>query len=66
MAKFVIYSDTAGEFRWHLKANNGEIIADSAEGFTRRETVKESVRLVKTLAPRAEVEDKTLVSLHGW
>jgi uncharacterized protein YegP (UPF0339 family) len=31
--KFTLYADAAGEFRWNLKAANGEIIADSNEGY---------------------------------
>ena len=27
------YEDKAGEWRWRLIANNGRIIADSAEGY---------------------------------
>ena len=27
------YKDTKGEWRWRLKASNGRIIADSAEGY---------------------------------
>lgn len=32
----IIYKDHAGEWRWHLKARNGRIIAESGEGYTRR------------------------------
>lgn len=28
-----IYQDAAGEWRWRRKAANGEIIADSSEGY---------------------------------
>ena len=31
--KIQIYSDTRDEWRWRLVASNGEIIADSAEGY---------------------------------
>ena len=33
--KTVIYRDKAGEYRWRRVAPNGEIIADSGEGYTR-------------------------------
>ncbi len=32
MAKFQIFKDRSGEYRWRLRADNNEIIADSAEG----------------------------------
>ena len=31
--KFQVYKDNAGKFRFHLYARNGEIIADSSEGY---------------------------------
>ena len=36
--RFVVYKDTKGEWRWHLKATNGRILADSGEGYKRRQT----------------------------
>lgn len=33
--KTIVYQDKAGEWRWKRVAPNGEIIADSAEGYTR-------------------------------
>jgi uncharacterized protein YegP (UPF0339 family) len=30
---FYIYEDSAGEYRWRLRAANNEIVADSAEGY---------------------------------
>lgn len=35
--KFVLYEDKRHEWRWRLVAANGRIIADSAEGYTRKE-----------------------------
>ncbi len=35
-AKFEVYEDSAGEWRWRGIAGNGEIIADSSEGYTRK------------------------------
>lgn len=31
-----IYKDDAGEYRWRRVAMNGEVVADSAEGYTRK------------------------------
>lgn len=28
------YKDSNGEWRWQVKARNGKIVADSAEGYT--------------------------------
>ena len=57
MAKFEIYQDGQGEYRWRLKANNHETIADSAEGYTGKDSCEHGVKLVKELAADAEVED---------
>lgn len=34
--KFEAYQDAAGEWRWRLKAKNGRVVADSAEGYKTR------------------------------
>jgi uncharacterized protein YegP (UPF0339 family) len=31
--KVHVYQDEVGEYRWQLRADNGEIVADSAEGY---------------------------------
>lgn len=32
-----IYQDDAGEWRWRLKSSNGRIVADSGEGYTKKQ-----------------------------
>jgi len=59
MAKFEIYKDKAGEYRWNLRADNYEIIADSSEGYINKSDCEHGIALVKKLAPAAEIEDKT-------
>ena len=53
--KFEIFKDKAGEFRFHLKATNGEIILDS-EGYTSKEGCKNGIESVIKNAPEADVE----------
>ena len=36
MDEIVVYRDEAGEWRWRKVADNGEIVADSAEAYTRK------------------------------
>ena len=52
--KFEVYEDKAGEFRFRLKATNGQIIAVS-EGYTAHANCLNGVESVKTNAPDAEV-----------
>lgn len=37
--KFTIWQDKAGAWRWTLRARNGLIIADSAQGYAARRSV---------------------------
>ena len=53
--KFQIYTDKAGEFRFRLKATNGEIIAVS-EGYKALTSCKNGIESVKKNAPEAEVK----------
>ncbi len=57
MAKFQVYRDKAGEWRWRLRANNNEPIADSSEGYKAKADCRAGVELVKKLAPTAAVEE---------
>ena len=59
MAKFQIFKDGAGEYRWHLRANNNEIIADSSEGYSKKSDCEHGVELVKELSPSAQLEEQT-------
>jgi len=58
-AKFVIYKDKSGEFRWRLTHTNGQIIADSGEGYTTKANVMKGITSVKDNVPTATIEDKT-------
>lgn len=44
--KFTVFKDAKGEWRWNLKAPNGKIIADSAEGYKRRRSALRGILLV--------------------
>ena len=41
--KFEVYEDNAGEYRWRLLAANGKIVADSGEGYTRRDDAHRAI-----------------------
>lgn len=59
MTKFQLYKDRKDEYRWRLRARNGEIIADSNEGYSSKANCKHGIDLVKQQAANAEVEDQT-------
>ena len=52
--KFEMYEDKAGEFRFRLKARNGEIIATS-EGYKTKASCENGIESVKKNAPEAEI-----------
>ena len=52
--KFELYQDKAGEFRFRLKARNGEIIATS-EGYKTKDACENGIDSVRRNAPEAEV-----------
>lgn len=53
--KFEMYTDKAGEFRFRLKARNGEIIAVS-EGYKAKASCLNGIESVRKNAPEAPVE----------
>ncbi|MCW4032371.1 MAG: YegP family protein [Candidatus Bathyarchaeota archaeon] len=57
-AKFEVFKDASGQFRFRLVAPNGEIIAAS-EAYTTKDACMNGIESVKTNAPAAEIEDQT-------
>jgi len=57
-AQFEIFKDAAGEYRFRLRAPNGEIIAVS-EGYTTKSSCKNGIASVKENAPKAKIQDLT-------
>jgi uncharacterized protein YegP (UPF0339 family) len=55
-AAFEIYEDAGGEWRWRLRHRNGNVVADSGEGYASRSNAVEAVTGVKRNAPGAEEE----------
>jgi uncharacterized protein YegP (UPF0339 family) len=53
-AKFEIKKDKSGNYRFNLKAGNGEIIATS-EAYTTKAAARNGIESVKKNAPVAEV-----------
>ena len=58
MAKFEIYKNKKGEFRWRLRADNNQIIA-SGEGYTSKAGCKNGIESVRKNAPKAKLDDQT-------
>jgi uncharacterized protein YegP (UPF0339 family) len=56
-AKFQIYADAAGKFRWRLKDRDGEKVASSGDSFVSRSDAKLAAQAVKEIAHDADIED---------
>ncbi|MBQ6699666.1 MAG: YegP family protein [Oscillospiraceae bacterium] len=55
--KFEIYTDKSGEFRFRLKARNGEIIL-SSEGYKAKASCENGIESVRKNAPDAEIVEE--------
>lgn len=42
--RFEIYEDAAGEWRWRLRAGNGELVGGSGEGFRDRTDARRAIQ----------------------
>ena len=58
-ATFELYRDRAGEYRWRLRHQNGNIIGDSGEGYTAKASAINGIESVKENAPDAPIDDQT-------
>ena len=56
-ARFQVYKDDLGEYRWRLRAENNKIIADSAEGYHNKEDCMHGIHLVRDIAPEVDIEN---------
>ena len=56
-ATFELYEDTTGKWRWRLVHDNGNIIADSGQGYSSKRRARGGIESVKTNAPAAPVEE---------
>jgi len=54
-ATFELYRDEAGEWRWRLRHDNGNILADSGEGYASRQKAVQGLESVRENAPTADV-----------
>lgn len=55
-AAFEVYEDVGGEWRWRLRHRNGNILADSSEGYSARSGTWDGIERVKHHAPTADLK----------
>jgi uncharacterized protein YegP (UPF0339 family) len=56
-AKFELYKDKAGEYRWRLRHQNGNIIADSGEGYKTKANAINGINSVKENVKEAGMKE---------
>jgi uncharacterized protein YegP (UPF0339 family) len=57
--KFELYKDKSGEFRFRLKAGNGEVIATSSESYKTKASALNGIDSIKRNAADANLDDQT-------
>ena len=53
--KFEVYEDGKKQFRWRLKAGNGQVIATASEGYKAKADAEKALESIKEKASKAEV-----------
>ena len=56
--KFEVYQDHKGQFRFRLKAGNGQVIA-SGQGYSTKKACLNGIASIRKNAPDAELDDQT-------
>jgi uncharacterized protein YegP (UPF0339 family) len=54
-AKFHVYKDGKGEYRWRLRSGNGQVIASGGEGYTSKAGALNGIAAVQRDAAGADV-----------
>lgn len=57
MAKFEIYQDGAGDYRWRFQSNSGKVLAVSGEGYINRANCEHAIILIKRETSQAMITD---------
>ena len=56
--KFEVYQDKKGEYRFRLKAGNGQTIA-TGEGYTTKKACMNGIESIRKNVPDAKLDDQT-------
>lgn len=56
---FILYKDSANQWRWNINSSNHKKIAMSSESYINKQDAIHSINLVKNGAAAAGVYDKT-------
>ncbi len=62
---FDIYQDKGGDWRWRLRARNGRIVADSAEGYASKRNAHRAVTTTLDTVAEASASDNAVREVAG-
>lgn len=62
-ATFELYRDAGSQWRWRLVHANGNIIADSGQGYSSKRRARQGIESVKTNAADAPIEEHVVRDL---
>ena len=63
--RFELYRDHAGDWRWRLRTQNGNVVADSAEGYKHRQDAERGIEIVKSSAGAPTVDMSAKIAEGG-
>jgi uncharacterized protein YegP (UPF0339 family) len=55
---FEMYKDRAGEFRWRLKASNGQVVATSGQGYGAKAECRHEIEQIQKNAATATITEE--------
>lgn len=55
---FEIYEDRADDWRWRLKSDNGNIIADCGQGYSNRQSCINGIKIIMAVNTKTPVKEK--------
>ena len=58
LGRFELFEDRAGEWRWRLVHRNGNVVATSGEGYSRKHNARKGLRSVMRNAEGADVTER--------
>jgi uncharacterized protein YegP (UPF0339 family) len=63
--RYEIYKDHTGDWRWRLRAQNGNVIAESGEGYRHRPDCENGIRLTQNSAQAPVVDMSAKIAESG-
>ena len=59
MAKFEIFEDYDGEYKWRLRDDRQSVIAISLRGYVRKEDCLHEIEMMMKICPDADIDDQS-------